>query len=344
MSAATMRVRRAAPDVSAATMRVRRVAWAAAVAAGCALLLAADGLAAQEGASGGQPVVACRPDDLAVPYGGTTRLRVYADTAPPPRFAWTAAAGTVAGGDSAAVWNLAGVAPGVYEATARAVGADSARFAPCTARVAVVPARVDGGPVRGSAVSGGGQLVGAAREGEGYGLYSYLLFRAPPSAATRERHVAVVAEYLRQMPEVAALQAYRPPAELNVTYVPLLRRLREPTADSVLAAYNHPRALVLLHAVPGATGDGPYLVSSRVPLEARAPAEPLLVQDLSAVPPRLAGLWVGEFVNQAAQERFWEPQALGRMALRLRTTLSVVGAGLGDVRRALDGWITWSGQ
>jgi hypothetical protein len=96
--------------------------------------------------------------------------------------------------------------------------------------------------------------------------------------------------------------------------------------------------------VRGATGDGPYLVSSKVPLEARAPTDPLLVQNLSAVPPRLAGLWVSEFVGQAAQERFWEPRNVGRMALRLRTSLGVVGAGLGDVRKALDDWISWSGQ
>jgi hypothetical protein len=156
--------------------------------------------------------------------------------------------------------------------------------------------------------------------------------------------VAVVAEYLRQMPAVAALQEYRQPEQLNVTYVPLLRRLRAPTPDSVLAAYNYPRALVLLQGVPGTAGDGPFLVSSKVPPGARSPEEPLLVQDLSAVPPRLAGLWMGEFVSQAAQERFWEPRTMGRMALRLRTSISVVGAGLGDVRRALDDWITWSKQ
>jgi hypothetical protein len=156
--------------------------------------------------------------------------------------------------------------------------------------------------------------------------------------------VAVVTEYLRQLPGVAALQEYRQPEQLNVTYVPLVRRLRGPTADSVLSAYNYPRALVLLQGIPGTAGDGPFLVSSKVPLGARAPTDPLLVQDLSAVPPRLAGLWMSEFVTQAAQERYWEPRTLGRMALRLRTSISVVGAGLGDVRKALDDWITWGKQ
>lgn len=323
---------------------LRRVARVAA-AAGCVGFLAATAAAAQPGDTARAGVVACRPDELAIPIGGSTRLRVFTEgAATPAHFAWTAAAGTVTGDGTEATWSLAGAAPGVYEATVRAEGADSARFAPCVVQVVVVPAGMGTGQVRGSPVSGSGQLVGAAREGAGYGLYSYLLFRAPPNDATRERYLAVIAEYLRQMPEVAALQAYREPGQLNVTYVPLVRRLRAPTADSVLAAYNYPRGVVLLQGVTGATGDGPYLVSSRAPLEGRAPAEPLLVQDLSAVPPRLAGLWVGEFVKQAAQERFWEPRAVGRLGLRLRTSVSVVGAGLGDVRKALDGWITWSGQ
>jgi hypothetical protein len=323
--------------------RAVRVAFGA----GWMTLLAADGLAAQGGAAGPPGVVACRPDDLSVSYGGSTRLRVFTDAVGgPPRFAWTAAAGTIAGeGEGAdAVWSLAGAAPGAYEATARAEGADSTRFAPCTVQVVVVPSSADTGLVRSSPLSGAGQLVGTAREGTRYGLYSYLLFRAPPTDATRDRYLAVLAEYLRQLPAVTALQEYRQPEQLNVTYVPVVRRLRGPTPDSVLAAYNYPRAVVLLQGVPGATGDGPYLVSSKVPLAARASADPLLVQDMSAVPPRLAGLWMGEFVSQAAQERFWEPRSLGQMALRLRTSISVVGAGLGDVRKALDDWITWLKQ
>lgn len=311
----------------------------------CLALLSAATLNGQAGGAAQEGVVTCRPDDLSVPLGGSTRLRVYTDaTGAPPRFAWTTAAGTIRGQGAETAWSLEGATPGAYEATARAAGADSARYAPCTVQVVVLPPAVDGGPVRAGALSGGGQLVGAAREGTRYGLYSYLLFRTPPSAATRERYVAVATEYLRQMPAVAALQEYRQPEQINVTYVPVLRRLRNPTPDSLLAAYNYTRAQVLLQGVPRATGDGPYLVSSKVPLGARAPTDPVLVQDLSAVPPRLAGLWVSEFVSQAAQERFWEPRTMRRMALRLRTSVSVVGAGVGDVRKALDDWITWSGQ
>ena len=60
------------------------------------------------------------------------------------------------------------------------------------------------------------------------------------------------------------------------------------------------------------------------------------------MPPHLAASWVKEFLNQAAQERFWDERTGARLALKLRVTVSVLGEGLPEVRKALDGWISWA--
>ena len=51
--------------------------------------------------------------------------------------------------------------------------------------------------------------------------------------------------------------------------------------------------------------------------------------------------WVREFLNQAAQERFWEERTGQQLALKLRLTIGILGVGLPEVRKALDTWIAW---
>jgi hypothetical protein len=51
-------------------------------------------------------------------------------------------------------------------------------------------------------------------------------------------------------------------------------------------------------------------------------------------------LWVKEFLNQAAQERFWEEPTVGNLALKLRTTIGVLAAGLPE-RKTLEDAIGW---
>jgi hypothetical protein len=50
---------------------------------------------------------------------------------------------------------------------------------------------------------------------------------------------------------------------------------------------------------------------------------------------------VKEFLNQAAQERFWEAKKGAQFAQRLRATVGVMGAGLPEVKKSLDSWIAW---
>jgi hypothetical protein len=215
--------------------------------------------------------------------------------------------------------------------------------AECVERVIV---RQDAGP-RGPAPARetGAALLGAGgQESEGYGLYSYLLLGAPPGAGTRERYLKAIEAFWAVVPQIAALERYVPRAELNVAYVPV-RSAPGPSvsAEWILDNYDHARARSLLRYLPGSHRDGPYLVSALRSLGGGAPASGQhLFQDLSGVPPHLAASWVKEFLNQAAQERFWDERSGAKLALKLRVTVGVLGEGLPEVRKALDGWISWA--
>ena len=113
------------------------------------------------------------------------------------------------------------------------------------------------------------------------------------------------------------------------------------SAEWILEKYDYARARTILRLLPGTHRDGPYIVSALRPLAAPTPLGPVLFQDLSRVPPHLVSAWVKEFLNQAAQERFWEERTGQQLAHRLRLTIGVLAEGLPEVRKALDSWITW---
>jgi len=202
-------------------------------------------------------------------------------------------------------------------------------------------------------------LIGEQPEAKGYGLYSYFLLGAPPTEATRERYLNLIAAYLQFNP-VGGLEGSLERWELNIAYLPLkdsppleFSKGCSPLpcgtdnvafARWVLDHYNYARARVLLRAVPtgGTHLNGPYIVSSLKPLSMTpALSPPYLYQDLSSVPPRLVLLWVKEFLDQASQEGFEKPQKGQEVALKLRQSIAVAATGLPEVLGALDRWIAW---
>lgn len=203
-------------------------------------------------------------------------------------------------------------------------------------------------------------LVGKQAEKEGYGLYSYLLFGTPPTKVTRERYLRAIAAYFT-IPPITSVEEYLPPWQLNITYLLLTdpptpevaQCLRTQcisddsdragrVADWVLDHYHYARAQVLLRALPGTHRHGPYIVSYSEPLTGIGPLSgQYLYQNLSSVPPFLVQSWVQEFLNQAAQEHFWEERTVEQLALRLRTAIEIFAEGLPEVQGALDRWIAW---
>ena len=111
----------------------------------------------------------------------------------------------------------------------------------------------------------------------------------------------------------------------------------------LLKHYDYARARVLLDALPGSRKEGIYLVSCLKPLIGSS-APPYLVQDLSTVPtepPDLISWWMREFLNQASQERFWQPRTVELLTLKLRTSIALLATGLPEVRKGVDTWIAW---
>ena len=313
--------------------------------AASAVLLASALLAAllsvHESGAAEPPALTCSAETPTVPLGGAVTVKAWASSAGgrPVRYTWTATAGRIAGKGAEARWNLAELRPGTFAAIVTV--ADGQSTSPeCVVRVTVrrdVQAR--GGMSR---ETGRFFLVAGQAETAGYGLYSYLLLGAPPTDASRERYLKALEAYLTLIPDVVSLEEYVPRVELNIFYLPVRSAPPEPvTAQAVLDGYDYARARSVLRGLPGANRDGPYIVAGLKPMGAAAPAKPYLFQDLSSVPPHLAASWVREFLNQAAQERFWEEKKGAQFAQRLRATVGVMGAGLPEVKKSLDSWIAW---
>jgi hypothetical protein len=322
-------------------MSRRHRAWLLLSAAAAGFL--AGGSSTTRAARAAEPLeLTCSAESPTVPLGGVVVLKAWARASAGSalRYSWTATAGRIEGRGAEARWSLAELRPGTFAASVTA--AQGASVSPeCIVRVTV---RRD---ARGRGLSretGRFLLQAGQPETAGYGLYSYLLLGAPPSEASRERYLKSIEAYLGLVPDVMSLEEYVPRAELNVFYLPVRGTPPQPvTAAWALESYDYARSRSLLRVLSGAHRDGPYILAALKPLGGAAggAAGPYLVQDLSSVPPHLAASWVREFLNQAAQERFWEEKKGAQLAQRMRATVGIMGAGLPEVKKSLDSWIAW---
>ncbi len=190
-------------------------------------------------------------------------------------------------------------------------------------------------------------LVKGATEDAGYGLYSYLLFGSPPTDSTRPRYLKAIQAYLTLIQTVTDMRAYRSADRLNITYLPVkVRTPDSPAAEWLLENYDFARARVLLDLLSSSYQTGPYFVSTLTPLSSlQTIPHDHLFQDLSLVPadPQdLLSWWIRAFLNQTAQQQFWQPQTGELLALKLRTIISVEATGLPEVQKQLASWIAWA--
>lgn len=280
------------------------------------------------------PAVACAPERPTVVPRETIRLTAWSSD-PALRPEWSATGGRIVGRGTDVSWDFSDVAPGAYTATAKAAGGS----VQCSVRVIVM----DPGDSRGVPRLSGRSLL-EGNETAGYGLYTYLLFANGPDDASRERYKKAMEAYVSLMPDILALEKYAKRAELAITYAPVdAPAPKFVSADWILEHYDYARALVLLRAIPNAHRDGPYLVSTLTPLTGKESVSgAYLFQDLSTVPPSLASAWVKLFLNQASQERFWEPKTAALLGLQLRTAIGVMAMGLPDVQKSVHDWISWA--
>jgi hypothetical protein len=300
--------------------------------------------------------ISCSPDTPITTIDSDVLVRVFVDLPQDQKlqYVWTATAGKIQGNNFEARWSLKGALSGKYQATV-AVSRSGTKLADCSVSVLVVePLRAGPSPppptgqtpkVRETAR---GFLVKGHKEQAGYGLYSYFLMGSPPTESSRARCLAGIQAYLKLIPTVGDLEDYVSADKLNVTYLPVKAPVPlELTAEWALENYDFGRARVLLDLLPGVHNTGPYIVSVLKPMGAgERLSSQYLFQDLSAVPTEpqdLMSMWILEFVNLAAQERFWEPRTAELLTLKLRTTISVLASGLPEVKKQLASWVSWTG-
>jgi hypothetical protein len=302
-------------------------------------------LAAAPEQGGGQaqppPLLACSPDRPVVSQDGTVMLRAWAAVPDlqTQNYTWAVTVGVISGQGREVRWDFKGVPSGIYTADVK-VEAGKILRGNCSIRVAVTE------PERGTFAreSGKAFLTPGQQEAPNYGLYSYVLFGSHPTEASRARYLSTLQAYLGMIDDVVKLEDYVSRSKLNVTYLVLASTAAKGSdATWLLGHYDYARARVFLDRLPGSRKEGIYLVSCLKPLSS-APDPPYLVQDLTAVPtepPDLISWWMREFLNQASQERFWQPKTTELLALRLRTSIAVLAAGLPEVQKGVDSWIAW---
>jgi hypothetical protein len=277
----------------------------------------------------------CTPEKVVVWPSETIQLQLWnAPSEAASQFSWKVTAGHIEGQGENVRWDFNGVSPGYYTATV--TYAVASRVVSCSIQVVVEERPGARGTGRDT---GHALLVKDTNERPGYGLYSYLLLAAPPDDATRDRYLKLMESFLQQVPAIEDLEKYFDRKQLNITYVPVTESSTAAlSAQWLLDHYDYARARFLLHALDGDHSQGPYIVSSLQPL-GKGSTAPYLSQNFSYVPPRLVPMWVAVFMNQAAQEHFWEASSVTKMVPTLRTAVAILAEGLPDVRRGLDEWV-----
>jgi hypothetical protein len=162
-------------------------------------------------------------------------------------------------------------------------------------------------------------------------MYSYLLFSAPPSEATKPLYLAIIRSSLQMIEtDSRELTVFRP-AQLNLYSIPVDGKPPVTQADATLPEwalehYFYPRAQKIL-AMLRADRAGPYILSTitRAPQTAQALlAPPYLLQDLTNVEPTVAPAWIGYFLRQSMKNDPWQESMGAKFALELRTYIESV--------------------
>lgn len=300
--------------------------------------------------------VSCTPSTPVVRVHDSVKLTAATSgsTSNTRKYAWSPDAGSIAppatppkAGKSKittvdTVWKLEDAEIGPYVAELQ-ITDKGKKVGSCNVEVRVVRELTDTVDTRGgSRETARAMLTSDQTEPAGYGLYSYVLLGGAPEDAQKDRYKKVLEGVLKMMPALNEIQKYLAPAQLNATFVPV-KKAPDANMDAawLLDNYDYARARALLLKAPVSGKTGIYIVSSSVPLAATAGNAKFLVQDLSEVPPNLISTWIDVFLNQAAQERYWEASTGANFVLKLRLSLAVISIGTPQVQEALTKWISW---
>jgi hypothetical protein len=296
--------------------------------------------------------IICLPSAPSAQTGSSVKLSVLyaAARGAKAEFKWSATAGAIRTEKGATIWDLKNAHPGTAYADVDAM-VNGAKAASCSVKLLVEgefpkPVR-DAPPVAaatplppsggGVVMSGRGYLAPGQTEPDGYGLYSYILFGAPPAPADRDRYVAILDAAQRLLRPVDDLARSLKPSQLNATWLPVKMLPRsDPDTKWLVDNYDYTAASVsLARARIRGNAAGIYIVSVRTPLGRGNPSPPFLVQDLSHVPAALASTWVTLFMNQAAQERFWNSNTVDQLLAKMRLAISLTADAVPEIKTAV---------
>ena len=216
---------------------------------------------------------------------------------------------------------------------------------PPPVEAAAPPAEGPSGPTM-PRVTATAVLLPSQHEEPGYGLYSYALLTHRPQDSELPKYRAFLTA-LVGLPTAKDVGAYVRKARINITYFPLTLSPADWDAlaidgrvDYVLAHYDYARSAAMLASLPVPIGTGPVITSVLKPLSYDQSPHPVLVQDMSKAQPVLMADYVKEFVDQAAQDHFWQERTLQAFSLHLRNFLETAAIGLGMSKDAVHGWVS----
>jgi len=304
--------------------------------------------------------VMCLTERPAIVEGESTSLQTWATTqdgqplVQPASFVWQLSEGTVQGTGAEVQWNLSGVRIPSGElhkkvaATAKAT-ATGLGDATCVVEVFIGKKEEVAAPgptpgTRGGLRSARRFLLPDEKEETGFGLYSYLLFPAPPGTdEEKARYLKTLESCLRLMESVEDhLKRHRRPSELNATHIPVKTvpqhsKVLSEWAANVLSVYDYATAQKLLDKLEKTYQRGPYLISVlKDPLSKRTvPVQEHLLQDFTGKVPELVSQVVDLFTYRAAQQRTWTDESFGSFRLSVRNLVAVAGKVTPDVASAM---------
>ena len=304
--------------------------------------------------------VLCLTERPAIVQGESTGLRAWAVTSDgipipqPTQLKWQVSEGLVQGEGSDVQWNLSGVtikSGELHKKVMATVSADVASVGSASCAVAVfigkkeIDTSVNGvSDTRGGLRSARRYLLPNEKEETGYGLYSYLLFPAPPrTEEEKARYLKTLESCLLVMQDVEDhIQRHRRPSELNATHIPVTEvpkysKVSAEWAANALNVYDYTTAQKLLDKLDKTYQRGPYLISVlKKPLSLRTmPVQEHLLQDFTGKVPELASSVVDLFTYRAAQQRTWSEAALRVFSLNVRNLIAVAGKVTPQVANAL---------
>jgi hypothetical protein len=294
-----------------------------------------------------QAEMVCLPSAPSAQVGSSVTLNAWYGGAKgvKPEFKWSVTTGAIHSENGVTTWDLKGADPGATYADVDAM-VNGAKAATCEIQLVV---EVEGeepkhrGPGATIQMSGRGFLTASQSEPDGFGLYSYILFGSRPAAADRDRYIAILDAALRLLKPTNDLVTRIKAFQLNSTWLPVTSLpASDPDSKWLVDNYDYTSAAVFLARAGIKNPDAIYILSVRSPLSKAAPTPPFLKQDLSHVPADLASTWVTLFINQAAQERFWDSNTFAGVVAKMRLAIALSAQGVPNIETAMATWLSIS--